>query len=463
MKKKLPFTYGEKVLELRFPDGFLAGDLVKPNPPDEILTRAGMVKKIDSALARPDGTKRLRDMVKGKRVGFVISDEFRWGLQELIAERMMVEIFAGDPKSLTVFIATGTHDAGIYGKNMIQVVKTIAEKIGRPVKVMANDCDSGAHVFLGETALGTPAEVWDEWLKTEVRVSGHESKHHYMNGYSVTDKHVCPGLSSRRTVKSTHKHALNHEYSAAGRNPHHNDVSRRKNPFGEDNRYVRKMANRHLIIDGELKDVGYVPEFLLDMISSSKSIDWIKAGEPDIVSREMTAAADKHAAHNLEKTKYVVISPGGPPACNSLYGVQNCFDMALKYAIKQGGEALILAPCAGRPELEEEVSGLAPDLKAKLLFWDNLVKWIKRPLEEGKRWIEDNFELYLWKTDRILKLQLEQEVKLYLYSDLPDEKVIPGGFIPVKDPDAWISERASRNDGKIRAIDEGNKLLVIPR
>ena len=223
------------------------------------------------------------------------------------------------------------------------------------------------------------------------------------------------------------------------------------------------MANRHLIIDGDLRDVGRVPEFLLDMISSSRSIDWIKAGDPDIVSREMTAAVDKHAAHYLERTKYVVISPGGPPACTALYGVQNCFDMALKFAIKQGGEALILAPCTGRPELEEEVSGLAPDLKAKLLFWDNLVTWIKRPLEEGKRWIEDNFELYLWKTDRILKLQLEQEVKLYLYSDLPDEKVIPGGFIPVKDPDAWISERAFRNDGKIRAIDEGNKLLVIPR
>ncbi len=463
MKTKLPFTYGENIMELSFPEGFLAGGLVKTHPPEEILTMAGMNERIDTALARPDGTERLRDMVKGKGVGFVISDEFRWGLQELIVDRMMAEIFAGDPESLTVFIATGTHDPGVYGKNLIQAVKTIAEKIGRPVRVMANDCDSGEHVYLGETALGTPAEVWDEWLKTEVRVFGHESKHHYMNGYSVADKQVCPGLSSRRTVTSTHKHALDHEYSSAGRNPHHADESRRRNPFGEDNRYVRKMANRHLIIDGDLRDVGRVPEFLLDMISSSRSIDWIKAGDLDIVSREMTAAVDKHAVHYIERTKYVVISPGGPPACNTLYGVQNCFDMALKFAIKQGGDALILAPSAGRPELKEEVRGLAPYLKAKLLFWDNLVTWIKRPLEEGKRWIEDNFELYLWKTDRILKLQLEQEVKLYLYSDLPDEKIIPGGFIPVKDPDAWISERAFRNDGMIRAIDEGNKLLVIPR
>ena len=47
MKTKLPFTYGEKTLELSFPDGFLAGDLIRPNPPGEILTRAGMAEKID--------------------------------------------------------------------------------------------------------------------------------------------------------------------------------------------------------------------------------------------------------------------------------------------------------------------------------------------------------------------------------------------------------------------------------
>ena len=125
MKEKLPLTYGEKTLELSFPADFLAGELIKPNPPVEVLNRAGMVKKIDTALARPDGTVRLRDMVKGKRVGLVISDEFRSGLQKLIAERMMIEIFAGDPESLTVFIATGTHDAGIYGKNLIQAVETM--------------------------------------------------------------------------------------------------------------------------------------------------------------------------------------------------------------------------------------------------------------------------------------------------------------------------------------------------
>ena len=81
----------------------------------------------------------------------VISDEFRSGLQELITERMMAEIFAGDPVSLTVFIATGTHDPVIYGKNLVLAVKAAAAKLGKPVKVMANDCDSGNHIYSGRT------------------------------------------------------------------------------------------------------------------------------------------------------------------------------------------------------------------------------------------------------------------------------------------------------------------------
>jgi hypothetical protein len=134
----------------------------------------------------------------------------------------------------------------------------------------------------------------------------------------------------------------------------------------------------------------------------------------------------------------------------------------LKYAIKEGGEALIIAPCIGSPGQGEEVKGLATSEKSKALFWDNLVSLREKPLTEATDWIDKNFELYLWKTDRVLKLMLQQKIKLYLYSELPSRKIEPGGFIPVADPNAWIAERAKRGDGKLRVIDEGNKLLVIP-
>lgn len=460
MDKILKFTYGLSQLKLTFPDTFLEGELVEPKKNNEKLSKKQMKEKINNALKSPTGTPRLCKMSENKKVGLVISDEFRSGLQNFIAECMINEIVKGNPESLDVFIATGSHNPKVYAKNLITVIKKIAKDLNQEIRVLPNDCDSGEHVNLGQTNLGTNAEVYKEWLKTELRVYGHESKHHYMNGYSVADKQICPGLSSRHTIESTHKHALNHKLSAAGRIIYHEKESRRENPFAEDNRNVRMLADRHIIKDGELKTINPLPCFLLDMVSTKDNINWVMAGGIDIVSRFMTKAVDENAAFELQKTKYVVISPGGPPACNALYGVQNCFDIALKFAIKEGGEALILAPCEGRPELDKEVRGIAPDKKSKKLFWDNLVKLLPMPIEESTSWINNNFELYLWKTDRILKLQLEQNIKLYLYSKLPDNTVEQGGFIPVKDPDAWIAERAKRDDGKVRAIDYGNKLFV---
>ena len=177
----------------------------------------------------------------------------------------------------------------------------------------------------------------------------------------------------------------------------------------------------------------------------------------------MTKEADKMSAFKVRPTKYVVISPGGPPASQTLYSTQNCFDMALAGAICDGSEALVIAPCDGRPDIPEDVKGLAPDSKSKKLFYDNLVHMNGWPIEKSSKWIDENFELYLWKTDRVLKLMNRRNIRFYLYSTLPDEKVKAIGFTPIKDIQPWINERADRNDSPIRIIDNGNKILVLSK
>jgi len=461
MKKNLNLTYGNEKISISVPKSFLAGDLIKPKKFSNNMTEDEMKEKMVNAIRNPIDSAGVKDMVGGKKVGLVISDEFRFGLQELIVSVMMDEIFKGNPESFNIFIANGTHDPEVYCGNLIAFVKKTAKDFNKEVRVIVNECDSNKYIDLGKTPLGTDARVSKEWLKTEVRIYGHESKYHYMNGYSVVDKQVCPGLCSRDTIVSTHKHALKHNLSAAGRILYHEDNLRKENPFAQDNRDVRKLSESFILRDGKLMEEN-IPVFLLDMFSTKSTIEWIAAGNPDKVSVKMTKAVDGLASFNLSRTKYVVISPGGPPACNALYGVQNCFDMALKYAIQEGGEALILSPCIGSPGQPEEVRGLATSENSKALFWDNLVRLREKTLREATDWIDKNFELYLWKTDRVLKLMLQQKVKLYLYSELPAEKIKPGGFIPVTDPNKWIFERAKRGDGKLNVIDEGNKLLVIP-
>jgi nickel-dependent lactate racemase len=461
MKKELELTYGNEKISISVPENFLAGNLVKPKKSDNKMTETEMKEKIDHAIKNPIDSPPIKEIVENAKVGLVISDEFRSGLKELIVSVMIDEIFKGKPKSLDIFIANGTHDPEVYCVNLVTFIEKIAVEKEHEINIIVNQCDSDKYADLGKTSLGTTAEVSQEWLKTEVRIYAHESKYHYMNGYSVVDKQVCPGLCSRNTIASTHKHALKHDLSAAGRITYHEDESRKENPFASDNRAVRKLSERFILKDGKLTEKN-VPVFLLDMFSTKSTIEWIAAGDPDKVSTQMTKAVDDLASFVLPRTKYVVISPGGPPACNAIYGVQNSFDMALKYAIKQGGEALILAPCSGSPDQPDEFKGLATSANSKALFWDNLAKLRNKLLTEATDWIDKNFELYLWKTDRVLKLMLDQKIKLYLYSELQADKIKPGGFIPVTDPNEWISERASRKDGKLRVIDEGNKLLVIP-
>lgn len=461
MNKDLKLTYGNEKISISVPEDFLAGELVKPKKYSKNMTEAEMKLKMEEAIRNPIDSSMIKEIVTGKKVGLVISDEFRSGLQELIVSIMMNEIFKGNPENLSVFIANGTHDPKVYCKNLIAFIENTSKDFNGKVRIIVNECDSEKYVSLGITPLGTEARVSKEWLKTTARIYAHESKYHYMNGYSVVDKQVCPGLCSRDTIAFTHKHALKHDLSAAGRIFYHEDESRKENPFAQDNRDVRKLSESFILRDDELIEEN-VPVFLLDMFSTKSTIEWIAAGDPDKVSTEMTKAVDNLASFNLTRTRYVVISPGGPPACNAIYGVQNSFDMALKYAIREGGEALILAPCMGRPEQPEEVRGLATNSNSKALFWDNLVRLRTKPLNETTDWINRNFELYLWKTDRVLKLMLQQKIKLYLHSELPAEKIEPGGFISVKDPNSWIAERAKRGDGMLNVIDEGNKLLVIP-
>ena len=457
----LKIMYGKDTVAFDVPSAFLAGPVldtrktdIEPMPPVEAITEA-----LSIPFARP----RLREMAAGRSVGIVISDEFRAGLQKEIATALVSEVMEGKPSELRVFVATGSHDPAIYAKSLKPHLEKLLAGLTIPVKLVLHDCDKSEFIGIGQTKGGTPVLVNKEWLYTDLRVYGHEAKHHYMCGYSSTDKQIVPGLSSRRTIERNHKNSLDHEHSIAGRNPWHAVQARQFNPFAIDARDGRKLSERHwLTPDGKLVE-RQVDTFALDMVSEKDQVFWVRAGNPDLVTQEMTGICDKLAAYEVDPAKYVIISPGGPPASTALYGVQNCFDMALKGAIVNGGEALVVAPCDGREDLPPDVKGLAPDKKAKELFWDVLVKLRDNSLEECVSYIDKNFELYLWKTDRVLKLFKANDVKISLYCQLDSELLKQGGFSKAESIQAWIDERAARGDGKVRVINNGNKLLVTPK
>lgn len=458
MPETISLIYGKDSVNFVIPESFLAGPVIKPREGKAIPGSPAEI--IRQAIDNPADKISLKKIVKGKVVGLISSDEFRSGLQKEIISVLVTEIVKCGPGKLKILIATGSHEIDIYAKNIKQWAEEVIKGADVECEIIANDCHGNDFIFTGKTSRGTPLYLNRHLLSCEVRVYGHEGKYHYMNGYSCIDKQVLPGLASMETIRLNHKNALDHKNSGAGRNPWHSDKQRQFNPFGMDIKESRAISERFFLgSDNKLIEKD-IKTFGLDMVSERGNIFWIMAGNPDAITKEMTKAVDALSLFEVEKTKYVVISPGGKPVCDTVYSTQNCFDMALKGAIRDGGEVLVLAPCAGREDVPEEVRGLAPDVNSKRLFWDNLAKLKDKSLEECLQFIDKNFELYLWKTDRVLKLMKENKIKIYLYSQLNPEKVKEGGFIPVENIQSWIDERVKRADGKFHMIDNGNKILV---
>ncbi len=456
---RISLTYGTESIALDIPDDALAGEVIRPRALDP-MTADALLARMRDAMAHPVGRPPLRRMVGGRTVAVVVSDEFRAGLHEHIIQVLCEELRAGSPARVTFLCATGTHDPAVYTGRVRAMVERRAAAVGLEAAFVAHDCDDPALVPIGSSPLGTAVALEPAYLAADVRVYGHEAKHHYMHGYSLVDKQVIPGIADRRAVEMNHKHSLSPD-SGPGRNPWHDDPARQANPFSEDSRDIRAMAEAVTLGPGGDLQPRPADTFALDMISDTSSVYWVAAGDPAEVSRQAVRAADRQAAFAVERTRYAVISPGGPPASQAMYGVQNCFDMAMKGAVNPGGEVLVVAPCDGRPDLPPEVSGLATSSASKSLFWDNLVRLRDRPLEECHRWIDDHFQLYLWKTYRVLRNFKADRVAIHVHSQLDPERLTEAGFHPVADPQAWIDARAARGDGLIRAIDNGNKMLVI--
>ena len=315
-RTKVSMSYGKDRVDLTIPTSSMAGPVIAPRQPGAEANRdvAGAIKQ---ALSAPFNSPSLREMARGCHVACVLSDEFRAGQHFEIARGLVREIAKGQPARVSVLIATGSHDREFYGERIAQYGRQALREAGLPDdRVWVNDCDDEeTHAFVGTTPAGTPLFVHVELLRADLRVHGHEGKHHYMNGYSCFDKQIVPGLSMRRTIEANHKLALHHNFSVAGRSPWLDDPARQHNPFGEDNRDARQMVQRVQLLDG-----GLVPAepavFGLDMISEQGAVMWTAAGDPDAVTRRMVAEADRLSMFTVEPTRYVVISPGGPPAAS---------------------------------------------------------------------------------------------------------------------------------------------------
>jgi nickel-dependent lactate racemase len=420
-------TYGDGSIVLNIPERNLAG-VIEPKPAhasDDVLS--GINKVLDN----PNGS-RLSEMSRGKSVCVLVEDHTRDALHEAMVTGLIPRLT--DAKRVQFIITTGSHEVNHPGNlEIVDMIRRVTDEVKLSnYNILIHDCKTTNVVDLGKTSRGTPVIVNAAAIGHDVYVSCSDMKAHYFAGYSNVVKNFLPGVCGFPTIEVNHSWALNLR-STFGVHPFHPDESRRDNPLADDMREAMEMIARDAKI------------FLLAIVSDSRRLVWVGAGEHEPVTAQGMKVLDDIASFAVEPTSRIVVSPGGYPQDKSLYHAQRAIELT-KNAVVDDGEILFLAECR---------DGVAPDSAI-----ENFYNKLTAPLDDVIESISGKYHLYEHKAYKFVEL-LQRISKVKMYTELDERTVERAHLEKVKDPqrviDDWIAEDASV---KIIVLDKGNKLAV---
>ena len=316
-------AYGRVGLEVSVPEG---AEVIEPRYlpglPDEAAA-------IASALRSPPFGPALSDRVPiGSRVGIVICDVTRPFPAPRVLPVLLAELQPAQPRSVTIFIATGTHrlctDAEL--QEMIG-----SELLSRCEVVQHDAFDRQRHAQLG-TVLGTdtPALVERAFLDQDVRITTGFIEPHFFAGFSGGPKMVSPGLAAIETVLDLHSAArIGHPKATWGithGNPVHDAV-----------RDIAARANVTFNLDVTLnRDRG---------ITSVHAGDLFASHAAGCAFARQTAMAGVEAPFDV-----VLTTNGGYPLDQNLYQTVKGISAAAQI-VKPGGAIVVASECSdGLPE-----------------------------------------------------------------------------------------------------------------
>jgi len=311
--RKIKLGYGQECLDLMVGDGaevVLAEEL--PAAPAGEIERS-----IDHSYG-----KRLDDFAGSKSACILVSDITRPAPSHIMLPplvRRLKELGIGD---LKIVFALGTHR------------KMTAEE----ERLLLRECTSLPYmqhepkncVYLGETGRGTPVEVLETALSSDLIVATGNIEYHYYAGYSGGAKAVLPGVSSERSVIKNHE-LMRDPLSITGR---------LDSPVRQDMEEAAEIAGL---------------DFILNVVLNGKN-EIVQSVAGDYISAHRIGAAtvDRMYRRPVQPAEIVVTCAGGRPKDLNLFQAQKALDNA-KNAALPGGSIILVAECCeglGHPVFE---------------------------------------------------------------------------------------------------------------
>ncbi|MBR0165136.1 MAG: nickel-dependent lactate racemase [Lachnospiraceae bacterium] len=286
---------------------------------NEVSHEPDAEKEVRRSLEEPIGSPRLREIVHpGEKIAIITSDVSRPMPTRDVMGPLLDELYAAGCKKedITLVFALGSHRAQTEEEKK----KLAGERAYAEITCIDSDPDDVVH--LGDTAHGTPIDIFRPVAQADRRICLGNIEYHYFAGYSGGIKAVFPGCSTRHAIQANHSMMVE-DAACAG-----NLV---RNPVRDDLEEVQK----HLKVD-------FIINVVLD---EHKHIVRSFAGDIGQAHREGCKFLDTmYLVEIPERADIVVVSQGGAPKDLNLYQTQKALDNA-KHAIADGGVIVLVGSC----------------------------------------------------------------------------------------------------------------------
>jgi lactate racemase len=413
--KKIPLAFGSTGIEFEIPERNLASIIL----PSEFEIKEKPSFLIKRSLENPIKSRRLSEIVNpNSRIAIIVSDVTRPTPTAKILPPLLDELYLGGAKNenITIVFALGLHRLQTEEECRQLVGEEIFEKI-RCVQHDRKKCR-----YLGETSFGTPVEVFEEVVDSDVIISTGTLEFHYYAGYGGGGKSILPGVSSEKSILSYHSF-YSKLFEGAPLS------GRADNPARQNIEEAARIASL---------------DFILNVVlNSKKEIVAAVAGNFIEAHRKGTEIVDSMYKVPVEPADAVIVSCGGFPKDMNLFQATKSLENAI-FAVKKGGSIVLVAECT---------EGIGDRVYER---WN---RECKTP-DEAIRKFRKCFEFGGHKAATVGRAA--KDFKLYLVSKLPETESRSAFFIPVKIIEEALEKIFSENpDAKIHVMPNGGWTLPV--
>lgn len=411
---KIPIPYGKEKIDLDLPEKNIL-DIISGETSVSVKDEKEIVSR---TLADPIGSALLSEIARGKTsASILVSDITRPCPSYKFLPQLVAELESGgiELKDIKVIPGLGIH----RGHTDDEKKKLVGDYIFNNTQVI--DSDPKKAKLIGTTSAGTPVEVFEEVLGSDLLIATGNIEYHYFSGYSGGAKALMPGICTRNSIQANHSMMLDKRSASA---------NIEDNPVREDIEEAGKMAGIDFIFNVILDD----NKKIIDAVAGKNNEAWLEGVKKydGIYARQVDDPAD-----------IVIASPGGYPKDINLYQSQKALEN-IKDIAKSGGTIILIASCSEGfgEDVFEEWMGQAKDydtvssrLKKSFVLGGHKAVAVSRVIKDKKVFLYSEFDRGATEKMGFYKLD---DVQSHLNKAIKDDDnikitLVPGGrFVKLK-------------------------------